>query len=178
MPIRCKSCGYLNKEGTKNCERCSFDLRYSIIFDKAVENETSNPKMLFDIEKEPEFEETSFENTIDYETETNVEDKQFKNHEILTNDYNSELKQKYQTIANKQNSKLKIILLFVSVESLVFMSLYLFFYLLIKFLFPSLSLENSNLLIVTILFYIFINIYALMFKGKIISAVLLENKIP
>lgn len=181
MPIRCKSCGFLNKEGTKSCERCSFDLRYSIIFDKALENETNNPKMLFDIEKIPETEETNFDNILDYDikNEINSEEElasedELESKEIYRKNYE---RQRFNQITKTkvENFKLKKILVSISVEFMIFMVLYLTFHLIIKFFFPSLSLQNNALIIITLFFYSFFTTYSLFFKGRIFSFVILEK---
>lgn len=185
MPIRCKSCGFLNKDSSKSCERCSFDLRYSVIFDKAIESENKNPKMLFDIEQEPEIEENNFENMQNYEIEdfnnnsNNIEE-DFQENEIVEDFTNVNNNYKtndniYKNTVNTVNLEGKKGLLSISVEILIFMILYLFFYLLTKFLFPNLHVQNSTLLIVTVFFYLFLNTYSFLFKGKALSFVFLEK---
>jgi hypothetical protein len=192
MPIRCKSCGYINKEGVKNCERCSFDLKYSIIFDKAIKSEQQNPKMLFDIEQDgefdieeghefdifPEYKDENETQHIKHDGNIAADSQSFSEHESTTSEQTDNSYSNYNIPEEKNyNPEQKTLIITLSVEALIFMVIHLFFYLLTKLLFPTLNIQNSTLITVTMFFYMFVLIYSVVFKGKILSLVLLEKSL-
>jgi len=136
--------------------------------------------MLFDIEQEtelevedqnfdifPEYEEESSENNAPQSTSQIIEENGAHTPNYANAHDNSP--------DNNYNPKQKVILIALSVEALLFMLIHLFFYLTTKLIFPTLNIQNTTLITVTVFFYFFIFVYSIAFKGKIFSLVLLER---
>jgi len=50
MPLKCRSCGHLNRDKTETCERCGCDLQYSLLFDTVIRNRKEESPFLFPLD--------------------------------------------------------------------------------------------------------------------------------
>ena len=178
MSIKCRSCGFINPDDKKICENCGCDLRYSSIFEKMLEREKESESLLFDIEIQDKKEDredilidTSEEEVL--ETEYNI-DEEYK--PVSFPDPEKEKKKKITKQIEDNERSIRLIGKTIAIEFLEFCLFFMFFLIILKVVFNKISFSNTDIAIVSLLFYLLFNLHSFVLTGKPLKEIFEKRK--
>ena len=170
MPLKCRSCGHLNRDQAETCERCGCDLQYSLLFDTVIRNRKEESRFLFPLNV-PDGDEMEILPELDEELDTGE------------TPYSGTQSQKVKPpsappvkstspVSRELQEKASHLLVLATAELLFFMALFLLLSMLAKVAAPHLILPNWKLAVACLCYYGFITVSSLYFTGKTTASVL------
>ncbi len=165
MPVKCRSCGHLNKDEAKICEQCGCNLQYSLFFDTVIRNQKEESRFLFPINVSDDDEEVLFTEAENHFTDDGSSD---LDHKSVIDRNPAPLKENTNTglISREVQERANQLLIIWTVEILLFMALFLILSMIAKIVAPELVFQNWKLSIVSLVYYGFITFSSLFFTGK------------
>jgi len=170
MPLKCRSCGHLNRDNSETCERCGCDLQYSLLFDTVIRNRKQEPPFLFPLDV-PDDDEIEVIPEIDEDLDTG--ETPYSSRKDEESETHSPFPDKAPlTISREMQDRANHFLMLATAELLLFMALFILFSMLAKIASPNLILPNWKLAVVSLCYYGFVTVSSLYFTGKTTASVL------
>lgn len=170
MPLKCRSCGHLNRDQAETCERCGCDLQYSLLFDTVIQNRKEESRFLFPLNV-PDRDEMEILPELDEDLDRE-ETSDFNNQGPVVNTPVSLPGKSTSPISRELQEKASHLLILATAELLFFMALFLLLSMLAKVAAPYLILPNWKLAVTCLCYYGFITVSSLYFTGKTTASVL------
>lgn len=175
MPLKCRSCGHLNKKTSEKCERCSCDLRYSAMFDDMVKMRDSESRYLFPL---PEQDDIIDEPPMSASLQTDeFPELKATPAEMNTSQVERKRKEKADAARNaKQTDSPALVLFqFLAIELCLFMVIFFVLSVLAQATAPGIQIPNWKLTVVTLFFHVFLEGSMLWFGARPLGLLLTRS---
>ncbi|NOY23739.1 MAG: hypothetical protein GXO70_09570 [Acidobacteria bacterium] len=171
MPLKCRSCGHLNRDQAEACERCGCDLQYSLLFDTVIRNREDESRFLFPMDV-PEGDEMEMIPEIDEDLYTG-ETAYSSNHDPKVKAPASPPgKSPPASVSRELQERASHMLVLATAELLLFMTFFMLLSMIAKITVPHLILANWKLAVVCLCYYSFVTVSSLYFTGETTASTL------
>ncbi|NOZ13775.1 MAG: zinc ribbon domain-containing protein [Acidobacteria bacterium] len=175
MPVKCRSCGHLNKDEVKSCERCGCDLRYSLLFDTVIRNRGEESQFLFPLNVPGEEEETIFPETgNDLDTGETILPES-RPHVEESPVFRQRKTGSARRIGTELQENAGQLLVTYTAEVLLFMILFLIVSMIARIAAPEFVFQNWRLGVVSLFYYGFATVSSWFFAGRTAASFLLAG---
>jgi len=170
MPLKCRSCGHINRDTAETCERCGCDLQYSLLFDTVIRNRKEESMFLFPLDV-PDGDAVELIPEMDEELDT--EEHFHSGKQNIESKASSALPGRSASPVSKEmQDKASHMLILATAELFFFMAMFMLLSMLAKIATPHLILPNWKLAVVCLCYYTFVTASSLYFTGKTTASVL------
>lgn len=166
MPVKCRSCGHLNRDTSVTCERCSCDLQYSVLFEKLMKNRETDSGFLFPVNTGDEDPSLLHEDADALDTEETPYSKPLSEPEECDTGEMDALRTAKKANHQELQDHAHQWFLNVTAELLLFMGIFFILSVIVKLSAHNMLIPNWKIGVASLCYYGFITVYSLFFTGQ------------